>query len=152
MVTLKDVAKDAGVSIATVSCCLSGSRNVKPETRVRIMDSIEKLKYIPNSSARNLKTADSRRIGVVLTDIDNFYHAEIFKGISAELQSKGYHISVAFSNNSPDIECEKIDDFISSNVSGLLIDHTQADRGSDRDELGRRFQYYGASDRQWLCN
>ncbi len=121
MVTLKDVAKDAGVSIATVSCCLSGSRNVKPETRVRIMDSIEKLKYIPNSSARNLKTADSRRIGVVLTDIDNFYHAEIFKGISAELQSKGYHISVAFSNNSPDIECEKIDDFISSNVSGLLI-------------------------------
>ena len=44
MATLKDVAKDAGVSIATVSCCLSGAKNVKPETRARIMDSIEKLK------------------------------------------------------------------------------------------------------------
>lgn len=121
MVTLRDVAKDAGVSIATVSCCLSGARNVKPETRMKIMDSIEKLKYIPNASARNLKTSDTKRIGVVLTDIDNFYHAEIFKGISAELQNRGYHISVAFTNNSPDIECERIDDFISSNVSGLLI-------------------------------
>ncbi len=121
MVTLKDVARDAGVSIATVSCCLSGSRNVKPETRTRIMDSIEKLKYIPNASARSLKSADSRRIGIVLTDIDNLYHAEIFKGISAELQNKGYHISVAFTNNSPDIECEKVEDFISGNVSGLLM-------------------------------
>ena len=121
MVTLKDVARDAGVSIATVSCCLSGSRNVKPETRMKIMDSVEKLKYIPNASARSLKSADSRRIGIVLTDIDNQYHAEIFKGISAKLQNQGYHISVAFTNNSPDIECEKIEDFISGNVSGPLI-------------------------------
>lgn len=121
MSTLKDVAKDAGVSIATVSCCLSGARNVKPETRMKIMDSIEKLKYIPNASARSLKTADSRRIGVILSDIDDYYHAEIFKGISAGLQNQGYHISVAFTGNSPDIECEKIEDFISSNVSGLLL-------------------------------
>lgn len=121
MATLKDVAKDAGVSIATVSCCLSGAKNVKPETRARIMDSIEKLKYIPNASARNLKTTDSKKIGIVLTDIDDYYHAEIFKGISSYLQNKGYSMNVAFSNNSPDIECDKIDDFVSSNVSGLLI-------------------------------
>lgn len=121
MATLKDVAKDAGVSIATVSCCLSGSKNVKPETKARIMDSIEKLKYIPNASARNLKTTDSKKIGIVLTDIDNSYHAEIFKGISTHLQNKGFDISVAFSNNSPDIECDKINDFISNNVSGLLV-------------------------------
>lgn len=121
MATLKDVAKDAGVSIATVSCCLSGSRQVKPETKNKIMDSIEKLKYIPNASARNLKISATNRIGVVLTDIDNLYHAEIFKGISSYLQYKNYTISVAFSNNSPDIECEKIDDFVSQNVSGLII-------------------------------
>lgn len=121
MATLKDVAKDAGVSIATVSCCLSGAKNVKPETKTRIMDSIEKLKYIPNASARNLKTSISRKIGVVLTDIDNFYHADIFKGISSYLQNKTFNISVAFSNNSPDVECEKINDFVGDNVSGLLI-------------------------------
>ena len=65
MATLKDVAKDAGVSIATVSCCLSGSRYVKPETRTKIMDSIEKLKYIPNASARDLRSTSTNRIGVV---------------------------------------------------------------------------------------
>ena len=121
MATLKDVARDAGVSIATVSCCLSGKKTVKPETRAKIMDSIEKLKYIPNASARNLKKADSKKIGFVLTDIDNSYHAEIFKGASTYLQDKGYDINVAFSNNSPDIECKKINDFVSSNVSGLLL-------------------------------
>lgn len=121
MATLKDVARDAGVSIATVSCCLSGSRSVKPETRTKILDSIEKLKYIPNASARNLKSSSSNQIGVILTDIDNSFHTEIFKGISSYLQRRGYTISVAFSNNSPDIECEKINDFISQNVSGLVL-------------------------------
>lgn len=121
MATLKDIAKDAGVSVATVSCCLSGTKPVKAETRMRIMDSIEKLKYIPNWSARNLKSFTSNLIGVVLTDIDNHYHAEIFKGISAYLQNHGYTVSVAFSNNSPDIECEKIEDFISQNAAGLVI-------------------------------
>lgn len=121
MATLKDVAKDAGVSIATVSCCLSGTRYVRPETRMKIMDSIEKLKYIPNASARDLRSSSTNRIGVVLTDIDNTYHTEIFKGVSSYLQRRGYTINVAFSNSLPDIECEKIDDLVSQNVSGLVV-------------------------------
>ena len=55
MITLKDVAREAGVSIATVSCALSGKKAVRPETYTKIMDAVEKLKYIPNYSARNLK-------------------------------------------------------------------------------------------------
>ncbi len=83
--------KDAGVSIATVSCCLSGSRYVKPETRSKIMDSIEKLKYIPNASARDLRSTSTNRIGVVLTDIDNIYHTEIFQRNLCEPAEKGLH-------------------------------------------------------------
>lgn len=121
MATLRDVAQDAGVSIATVSCCLSGSKNVKPETKQKILDSIRKLKYIPNESARNLKSATTNRIGVVLTDIDNLYHAEIFKGISSCLQNHDYTVSVAFSDSSPDVERQKIDELISQNVAGLIL-------------------------------
>lgn len=121
MATLKDVARDAGVSIATVSCCLSGTRNVKPETRMRIMDSIEKLKYIPNASAQSLKKSLSNTIGVVLSDIDDTYHTEIFKGISSYLHKMGYNTNVAFSNNTAYGEYQIIKDFISQNVSGLLI-------------------------------
>ena len=119
--TLKDVAREAGVSIATVSCCLSGTRPVKAETKEKILQTIEKLNYIPNASARNLKVASSNLIGVVLTDIDNAYHSEIFKGLSAFFQNAGYTINVAFSNNSPEIESRKIDDFISQRVSGLVV-------------------------------
>lgn len=139
MATLKDVARDAGVSIATVSCCLSGAKNVKPETRARIMDSIEKLKYIPNASARSLKTADTKKIGIVLTDIDNHYHADIFKGISAYLQNRKYNINVAFSNNSPDIERRKIDEFVSDNVSGLLLITSQPQNTAFFSERIRHF-------------
>ena len=53
MATLKDVAKRAGVSIATVSCCLSGAKNVRVETKLRVMEAVEELGYIPNSAARN---------------------------------------------------------------------------------------------------
>lgn len=121
MVTLKDVAKDAGVSVATVSCCLSGNKPVKEATRLKILESIEKLKYIPNASARNLKAPRSHLIGVVLTDIDDQYHAEIFKGVSSILQKEGYTVSVAFSNNHPEKERAIINDFISQNAAGLLI-------------------------------
>ncbi len=121
MTTLKDVAKDAGVSTATVSCCLSGKKNVKPETKMRVMDSIEKLKYIPNRSARDLKNFSSNLVGVVITDMDNACHSEIFKGISAVLQRHGYNVSVAFSDNSPVTEQERIEDFISQNAAGLLL-------------------------------
>ena len=61
-VTIKDIAKAAGVSPATVSCCLTGTRNVKPETKNRIMRIIEQMRYIPNSSARNLRIHSSERI------------------------------------------------------------------------------------------
>jgi multiple sugar transport system substrate-binding protein len=121
MSTIKDVANLAQVSVATVSCCLSGAKNVKPSTKQKVMDAIEELKYVPNYSARNLKNMCSREIGIVLTDIDDSFHADIFKGISAFFQSKNYNINVAFSNNSPLIECEKIDEFKSKNISGLVI-------------------------------
>jgi multiple sugar transport system substrate-binding protein len=121
MATLKDVAKEAGVSIATVSCALSGAKPVRAETKARIMDAVEKLKYVPNASARNLKAASSRIIGVILPDMKSQFYAEIFDGLSACLQAEGYTINVAFSNSSPDIECSKIDEFISQNAAGLLI-------------------------------
>ncbi|MBU9728333.1 extracellular solute-binding protein [Diplocloster modestus] len=121
MATLKDVAKRAGVSIATVSCCLSGAKNVRVETKLRVMEAIEELGYIPNSAARNLKLRSSKEIGVVLPDINDAFYAEILKGISSQSQQEGYIINVAFSYGSKKSESEKIEEFINKNVAGLLI-------------------------------
>lgn len=121
MVTIKDVARDAGVSIATVSCCLSGSRSVSPKTRMKILDSVEKLKYIPNSSARNLKKHSTRNIGIVLTDIAETYHANICKGISSLLSRNEYTANVGFSNDAAYMEIRTVNRFISHNMDGLII-------------------------------
>lgn len=121
MVTLKDVAKEAGVSIATVSCALSGTKPVRPATKNKIMDAVEKLRYVPNAAARSLKSTSSKNIGVILPEMKNRFYTEIFDGLSSYLQNHGYFISIAFSNESPDIEQTKIDEFVSQNVAGIVL-------------------------------
>ena len=127
MATIKDVAELAGVSIATVSCAISGTKKVSLEAQRRIRDAIEELNYIPNSTARGLKTMKGTEIGIVLNDIDDSYHADILKGVSSYVQRMGYEINIAFSENNPNQECEKIDRMISRNVSGLIIVTCQPD-------------------------
>lgn len=121
MNTLKDVAREAGVSIATVSCALSGKKAVRPETYNRVMDAVEKLKYIPNYSARTLKQTTSKTISVLLPNMRSSFYSGLFDGISSYLQAHDYSINVAFSNESADIECTKIDEFITQNSAGLLL-------------------------------
>ena len=125
MITLKDVAKEAGVSIATVSCALSGKKAVRPETYTKIMDAVEKLKYIPNYSARNLKKKASNMVSVLLPGMRSQFYSGLFDGISSYLQAQGYSINIAFSNDSADVECKKIDEFIIQNSAGLIIVTTQ---------------------------
>lgn len=71
MVTIRDVAKEAGVSVATVSRVLNSTGYVKEDTRVRVMNTIQRLNYSPNEVARSLYTRESRLIGLLLPDITN---------------------------------------------------------------------------------
>ena len=121
MVTIRDVAKKAGVSVATVSCALNGTKQVRPETRSRVLEAARALDYIPNSSARNLKIASSKVIGVILTDIKSQFHVDIFNSLSSYLQQRGYTIQVAFSNELPGTERENIRLLLSQNVCGLFL-------------------------------
>lgn len=127
MVTLKDVAELAGVSIATVSYVVNGTRSVKPATRIKVLSAVEQLNYIPNSSARNLKTRDSNEIGVVFPSIDDFCHSEILKGIAFSLGEKNFSLNIAFSYGIEKLEQQIIDNFISKNISGLIIMTCQPD-------------------------
>src|SRR3546814_8320810 len=69
--TIRDVAARAGVSTATVSNVLSGTRHVGPERRQRVLDAIERLDYRPNGIAASLRSQRSRVVGVVVPDINN---------------------------------------------------------------------------------
>lgn len=127
MTTLEDVAKLAGVSIATVSYVINGTKSVKQETKLRVLDAIEQLNYIPNNSARKLREAKRNEIGIVFPHIDDPYYSEILKGIVSEAEQKDYSVSVAFSYNHPDKEKKLIQDFIGRNVCGLMMITCQPD-------------------------
>jgi len=125
--TMKDVAKLAGVSVATVSCVLSGKRHVRKETRMLVNDAIAKLHFIPSSVARNLKTSKLNEIGVVLTDIDDDINADILKGITSTMQRSGYYLNIDFSNSVAHLESEKLDMLIGKKLAGLIVMTTQSE-------------------------
>ncbi|MFD2611230.1 LacI family DNA-binding transcriptional regulator [Paenibacillus gansuensis] len=94
MVSIKDIAKRAGVSISTVSYALNGSPKVTDETGARILAIAEELNYVPNAAARNLKKQETRIIGVFLTDFSGGFYGQLVQGMKDVLHKKGYDLVV----------------------------------------------------------
>src|SRR5690606_4869474 len=91
--TIEDVAKRAGVSIATVSRVLSqSSHRVNEATRMRVMRAVNELAYRPNGIARSLIQGQTATIGVLIPDIANPYYAQIVNGIEREALEAGYAV------------------------------------------------------------
>ena len=103
--SIKDVAKEANVSIATVSRVLNDIDVVNQETKQRVLDAIEKLDYRPNILARSLKTQRSSTIGIIIPDISNSRYPEIVRG--AEDLASIYNYNIMLCNTDLDKEREK---------------------------------------------
>jgi LacI family repressor for deo operon, udp, cdd, tsx, nupC, and nupG len=91
---IREVAKRAGVSTATVSRVLSRPDIVSPDTRVRVLKAVERLGYAPNSVAKNLRTLKSSKLLVTVPDISNPFFALILQGIEDRAQKNGYSVLV----------------------------------------------------------
>ena len=96
MVSQQDVAKYANVSYMTVSRVINDSPNVRPETRARVLEAIEKLSYYPNAAARALNSSKSRNVGILFPRDDYFYVApfcmELCVEVEKRLKARGYHL------------------------------------------------------------
>lgn len=92
MVTIADVARAAGVSVATVSRVMNGSASVAEPTVRVVQSAIERLNYVPNQQARNLRRHESRNILVLLPNITNPYYASVFSGLNRRAQDLGYNL------------------------------------------------------------
>ncbi len=90
MSTIEDVAKEANVSVATVSRVINNPEIVKEQTKQRVYEAIEKLSYEPNMSARNLRKNETRVVLIVTPNITNPYYAHILAGIGDMAQKHGY--------------------------------------------------------------
>jgi LacI family transcriptional regulator len=103
--TISDVARQAGVSISTVSRVLNNNYPVRASVRSRVLEIADQLNYKPNSIAKNLRTSSSRIIGLILADIGNEFFMRMAKGIERAVSDPGYNILIASSDG--DVEKER---------------------------------------------
>lgn len=127
MATIKDVAKMAGVSIATVSNYLNQTKPVSREVSAKIQEAVDVLQYSQNLSAKSLKSNSYSDIGVILPNFDNSYYVQIFQGIEKAFQNTGYYTNLAFSYDIPEFEQNIIHNFLKKQVCGLLLVSCQPD-------------------------
>lgn len=121
MATIKDVARESGVCIATVSNYINHSRPVSKETAKIIQKAIDKLHYSPNVLARSVRNKSNKDIGVILPDLDDSYYVQVYQGISAYFRDKDYSVNVEFSENVPEFEHRIAENFLNKRICGLIL-------------------------------
>lgn len=120
-VTIYDVARESGFSMATVSRVINGSQKVKPTTRNKIVETIERLEYRPNAVARGLASKKTTTIGLVIPDISNPFFAEVVRGIEDIASMYNYNIILSNSDKKIDRELSLINTLLEKQVDGLLF-------------------------------
>ena len=101
---IRDVAKETGLSIATISRVMNGAKNVSPETQERVLDACRRLDYLPNPAARALSTNKSRTIAAIIPTIEHSVFAKYIAAIEQTLSERGYSLVLAISNAKEDLE------------------------------------------------
>ena len=120
-VTIKDIARAAGVSHTTVSRALNGNSLIPESTASAIRELARQMGYVPSAAARGLRTNRSRAIGVIVSRIDNPYFGEVVQGIEEALQGAGYSIFVASSYLDYGHEHSIVQAFGEHRVDGVII-------------------------------
>lgn len=120
-VTIYDVAREAGVSMATVSRVVNGNKNVKENTRQKVLDVIERLDYRPNAVARGLASKRTTTVGVVIPNISNSYFSILAKGIDDIAEMYKYNIVLTSSDESDSREVGVVNTLFSKQVDGIIF-------------------------------
>ena len=120
-VTIYDVAREAGVSMATVSRVVNGNKNVKENTRKKVLEVIDRLDYRPNAVARGLASKKTTTVGVVIPNITSSYFATLAKGIDDIAEMYKYNIVLANSDEDDDKEVSVVNTLFSKQVDGIIF-------------------------------
>ena len=118
---IKDIARRAGVSPATVSRALTGTGLVAEPTLSRIRDAANALNYRPNVSARNLRTRRSMAVLMVVRDVGNPFYLDILKGVEAAAREAGYSVLMGNTENDPDREIEYFNMLHDGHADGMIL-------------------------------
>ena len=118
--SLKDLARELGVSIATVSRALRNSPEIGKEMQEKVKDLAKRMNYRPNPFAQSLRKEAPRVIGVVVPNLVTHYYAAVLDGIEAEAQRAGYSVISANTHEDSEAEVRAIDNYINLHVEGII--------------------------------
>ncbi|MBV8931343.1 MAG: LacI family DNA-binding transcriptional regulator, partial [Kutzneria sp.] len=121
MVTMKDVAELAGVSITTVSHVVNGTRAVAADTKERVLDAVAATGYTGDAIARSLVTGGTRSLGVAISLAANPYFAELIQAIESEASAAGYTLLLVDTHDEPGTEEHSVRMLRTRRVDGLLL-------------------------------
>lgn len=120
-ITIKDLSKFLSLSTSTISRALLNDKNVNYETRKRVLDAADQLGYKPNLTALNLKSGQSKTIGVVVPEMITPFSAKVLEGIQNILYPLGYRLVITQSDENPLIERKNLQLLEGFNVDGIII-------------------------------
>ena len=126
-VTIKDVAREASVSVATVSRALNGHENVAEGVRKHVVETASRLRYQPHAAARSLSSRSTQTIGVVLPDLYGEFFSELIRGIDVVARAHRKHLLVSSYHGHPEEQGEALR-AMRGRVDGLLVLSPYADR------------------------
>lgn len=128
-VSIKDIAKTAGVSYSTVSRALHDSPLISQEVREQIQKIAESMGYSPNALAQGLQAKRTNSVGLVITTISDPFFADIVNGVEEEAKKAGISVFLATTKNDPDEEIKIIETFSRRRVDGVIVASSRIDTG-----------------------
>jgi LacI family transcriptional regulator len=124
-VTMKDIARELGVSVVTVSKVLRNHEDIGKETRERVLKLIKELNYQPNPVARALVTGRSYTVGLIVPDLIHPFFAEVATGLANALRRKNYCLLISSSQEDPELERQEIKRLLNRRLDAIVIASTQ---------------------------
>jgi len=147
LTTIRDVARLAGVSVATTSAVINNKGTVSAKLTQRVLNAMESLDFHPNQIARSLKVRQTRTIGMVLPDITNPFFTAVIRGVESEARAQRYSLILCDSEEDLGLEQTNLNTLFARRVDGVLLAPTRASVVQDR--LTRRHSPLVFFDRIW---
>ena len=120
-VTLKQIAENLGISITTVSKALKDYKDVSKATKAAVKAEAKRLNFTPNSFAVNLRTKESKSVGLIIPEVVHHFFSSVINGIIDKAEKKGYLVIILQSNESYKLEKKQVELLISKRVDGIMI-------------------------------
>jgi LacI family transcriptional regulator len=136
-VTIKDVARESGVNISTVSRALNDEYGVHPETREHVIAVANRLKYRPNRVARGLVTGRSNTLGLIVSDIRNPFFAEVARGAEDAARAAGCDLVLCNSDLNATKQIEYVHSLLAKHVDGILMNSVAVLNRAQQEDLAR---------------